>query len=180
MGMARDKVPTSDPEAEGLPSTADPDSVAEPRPDESGDLPLLPGDSPRDFAADAREDKTLSQRLLEEEPDVDSSPPDPPEEEVGRTGGFTEAGEAAVAETFSDVDDVPITSDEVSQPPVEPHLDSPVSLYDDAAPEEIGRIVAPNQGGLSDREKDEIATDVGPAGGGLSMEEQAMHDEEPE
>ena len=183
MGMPRDKMPAPDPEAEGLPGTADPDSFADPRTDNSGDPPLLPGDKPSGIdafgttAAEAHQGKPLSQRLLEEEPDISSSPPDLPDEEMGRTGGISQAGEGAAAETFSDPDDVPITPDEVSAPPVEPHLDSPVSMYDAAAPDEVGRIVAPDEGGLFDREKDEVATDVGPAGGGPAMEEQAMHEE---
>ena len=38
-----------------------------------------------------------------------------------------------------------------------------------------GRLVAPNEGGLVDDEKDEIAEDVGPAGYASSAEEAAVH-----
>lgn len=38
-----------------------------------------------------------------------------------------------------------------------------------------GRLVAPDEGGLSDTEKDEVAEDVGPAGYASSAEEAAVH-----
>lgn len=53
-----------------------------------------------------------------------------------------------------------------------------VSVDDiDAADEQprAGRLVAPDEGGLFDEEKDEIAEDVGPAGYASSAEEAAMH-----
>jgi Family of unknown function (DUF5709) len=47
----------------------------------------------------------------------------------------------------------------------------------DAADEQprAGRLIAPDEGGLFDDEKDEIAEDVGPAGYASSAEEAAMH-----
>ena len=64
--------------------------------------------------------------------------------------------------------------------PVDPHLGSPVSMYDRAEPglppsEHVGRLVAPDEGTAEDTEKDEIAVDAGAAGGGASAEELAMH-----
>jgi hypothetical protein len=47
----------------------------------------------------------------------------------------------------------------------------------DAGDEEprAGRLLAPDEGGLDDLEKDEVAEDVGPAGYASSSEEAAMH-----
>jgi Family of unknown function (DUF5709) len=44
----------------------------------------------------------------------------------------------------------------------------------DAQPR-AGRLVAPDEGGLFDQEKDEVAEDVGPAGYASSAEEAAVH-----
>jgi hypothetical protein len=51
-----------------------------------------------------------------------------------------------------------------------PELDA-----DDPAFEQVGRLVAPDEGVRADTEKDEVATDVGPDFGGLTAEETAMH-----
>jgi hypothetical protein len=51
-----------------------------------------------------------------------------------------------------------------------PDLDS-----EDPAFEQVGRLVAPDEGAREDTEKDEVATDVGPDTGGLTAEETAMH-----
>jgi hypothetical protein len=59
-------------------------------------------------------------------------------------------------------DDIPVDAD--------PALDA-----DDPAFEQVGRLVAPDEGVRADDEKDEIATDVGPDAGGLTAEEAAMH-----
>src|SRR5205807_486928 len=64
--------------------------------------------------------------------------------------------------------------------PVDPHLDSPVSMYDRDEPglppnDRVGRLVAPDEGAHEDTEKDEVALDAGAAGGGASAEELAMH-----
>jgi hypothetical protein len=59
-------------------------------------------------------------------------------------------------------DDIPVDTD--------PELDA-----DDPAFEQVGRLVAPDEGVRADDEKDEIATDVGPDAGGLTAEEAAMH-----
>jgi hypothetical protein len=52
----------------------------------------------------------------------------------------------------------------------EPDLDA-----DDPAFDEVGRLVAPDEGARVDDEKDEVATDVGPDFGGFTAEEAAMH-----
>jgi Family of unknown function (DUF5709) len=44
----------------------------------------------------------------------------------------------------------------------------------DAEPR-AGRLVAPNEGGITDEEKDEVGEDVGPAGYASSAEESAVH-----
>jgi hypothetical protein len=46
---------------------------------------------------------------------------------------------------------------------------------DDPALEQVGRLVAPDEGAREDEEKDEVATDVGPDFGGFTAEEAAMH-----
>ena len=50
-----------------------------------------------------------------------------------------------------------------------------VTGVDDEPDPRAGRLVAPDEGGLFDEEKDEIAEDVGPAGYASSAEEAAMH-----
>ena len=76
--------------------------------------------------------------------------------------------------------------DEESRPPwaddtpVDPHLGSPVSMYDRAEPglppdTRVGRLVAPDEGAHPVEEKDEVAFDAGAAGGGASAEELAVH-----
>jgi hypothetical protein len=53
---------------------------------------------------------------------------------------------------------------------VSPDLDA-----EDPAFEEVGRLVAPDEGAHEDDEPDEVATDVGPDFGGFTAEEAAMH-----
>jgi hypothetical protein len=59
-------------------------------------------------------------------------------------------------------DDIPLDA--------KPDLDS-----EDPAFEQVGRLVAPDEGTREDQEKDEVATDVGPDFGGFTAEEAAMH-----
>jgi hypothetical protein len=56
----------------------------------------------------------------------------------------------------------------------EPDLTADDVAFDDEQPR-TGRLVAPDEGGLQDDEKDEVASDVGPAGYASSAEEAAMH-----
>jgi hypothetical protein len=53
---------------------------------------------------------------------------------------------------------------------VNPDLDA-----EDPAFEQVGRLVAPDEGARVDDEADEVATDVGPDFGGFTAEESAMH-----
>lgn len=58
------------------------------------------------------------------------------------------------------------------EPDVDPYADD--NDYGTADPR-AGRLVAPDEGSGSDREKDEVADDVGIDGAGASAEEAAMH-----
>lgn len=102
--------PVSDPEAEGLPETADDDSNAwdddqSTRMADGPDPAALPADHPTAVdrfgttAAEQRRGESLDERLAEEEPDVS---PEGPERPVGRLvqpdegiGGDTEPDEVA-------------------------------------------------------------------------------------
>ncbi len=179
--------PMSDPEAEGLPATADDNSTAYGSQPTGPDEAPLPTDRPQGIdrfgttPGEARRGEPLSQRLAEEEPDVaaDDVPADQglaAEEEVGATGGVEPAGPGAAAEAVG----APGRSDvgESLESPVEPNTDSAVSMYDrPGVDEHVGRLVAPDQGAGTDAEPDEVATDAGAAGGGPSAEEAAIHEE---
>jgi hypothetical protein len=57
-------------------------------------------------------------------------------------------------------------------------LDDNISAqWDEHQPDEVGRLLAPDEGAHPDREHTEIATDTGAAGGGLTAEEAAIHEE---
>jgi len=62
--------------------------------------------------------------------------------------------------------------------PVEPNVDSPISMYDTGIGGDgtVGRLVAPDEGAGEDVEGDAIAYDAGAAGGGASAEETALHE----
>jgi uncharacterized protein DUF5709 len=158
----------SDPAADGLPEYADDDSSARDDVDSAraadgpSPAPLPPGRDDGPLAMDEygttpeeqRRGEPMDQRLAREEPDV--SPDALP--------GLREATGGPA------LDDVP----------VDPHLDSPVSMYDRDEPGlppngRVGRLVAPDEGAHQDDEKDEVAFDAGAAGGGASAEELAMH-----
>jgi hypothetical protein len=162
--------PVSDPEAEGLPGTADDDSSANDEVETGrwadGPSPApLPADQPvavNRYGTTAEEQRSgtpLDQRLAEEEPDFGADDPaDPPRDEND------EADEALDVE-----------------PAYDPH--SKVSLYDrddfDDVGGPVGRLVEPDLGYLPDEEKDLVAFDAGAAGGGPSAEEAAMHEVRP-
>jgi hypothetical protein len=175
--------PVSDPEAEGLPETADDDrnaydEVESTRIADGPDPAALPGYEP--IAVDrygvtpeeARLGEPLDYKLARE------STEDPDADVLDQSRG----------------DDVDLGSDEVDHPDPDAGLaddwaveddDSPVSLYDqpDAVPDlgrPIGRLVEPDEGAHLDREADAVAWDAGAAGGGPTAEELAIHEvEEP-
>ena len=171
----------SDPEASGLPGTADDDSnaydsVESTRWADGADPAALagvgPGGSNRfgDTAEEAREGESLDYRLRQEEPDVGAEDPLPPvRDPIDET-----VDSSAQRDLDADVWGASPTSDP----------NSPVSLYDDGqldsdVPGTVGRLVAPDEGGGLDDEEDSVAYDAGAAGGGASAEELAMHETRP-
>jgi hypothetical protein len=161
----------SDPAADGIPEYADDDSTAyddveSPRAADGPDPYPVPGDRDDGPAAmdeygttpeEQRRGEPIDLRLAREEPDV--SP-----DGIG-------------ADLHDDADEAKPWQDDG---PVDPHLDSPVSMYDRNEPglpptDRVGRLVAPDEGAHPDTEKDEVAVDAGAAGGGASAEELAMH-----
>ncbi len=170
--------PVSDPASEGLPEYADDDSTAwddvwSPRVADGPDPAPLPPD--RDSgplaldefgttAEEQRQGEPLDLRLSREEPDISPDALDLPPDEG--------ADETAIEEI-------------VEEQPVEPHLDSQVSVYDRPEwgvpdQEPVGRLVQPDQGAHGDDEATEIAVDEGASGGGASAEELAIHEIPPE
>ena len=168
----------TDPEASGLPDTADDDSnaydeVESTRWADGADPAALAGTGPGgsnrfgDTAEEAREGESLDYRLSQEEPDVGAEDPLPPQRDpVDETVDSSEQ-----RQLDADVWGPSPTSDPNSQ----------ISLYDDGqldsdAPETVGRLVAPDEGYGFDNETDSVAYDAGASGGGASAEEQAMHE----
>jgi Family of unknown function (DUF5709) len=171
--------PVSDPEAEGLPGTADDDStayddVASPRESDGPSPASLPTDHPMGVdrfgttPEEQRRGSPLDQRLAQEEPDVDV-------DDRGRAAGDEDEqdddrGRSRVEADLSD-----------SGPAYDPH--SKVSAYDrpdfDDRGRPVGRLVEPNQGLGPDDKGDLVAYDAGAAGGGPSAEESAMHEVRP-
>jgi hypothetical protein len=183
MGYDDYPTPVSDPAAEGLPDTADDDSTAYDdvpfgRGADGADPAALPSDVPLAVdrfgttAEEQRAGETLDDRLAQEEPDV---PVDDPLAAPGAAVADEATGERAAAQARFDAD--------VLDPGPQPDPDSPVSMYDrplEGSPgRPVGRLVAPDAGGLSDTEPDAIAVDAGAAGGGASAEEAAMHEVPP-
>jgi uncharacterized protein DUF5709 len=171
----------TDPEASGLPDTADDDSSAydevdSPRWADGADPAALagvgPGGSNRfgDTAEEARQGESLDRRLRQEEPDVGAEDPLP-------------AAREAYDETVDSSAERNRLADEWGPSPTS-DPDSEVSLYDDGQldsddPRPVGRLVAPDEGGGFDDEEDSVAYDAGAAGGGASAEELAMHETRP-
>ncbi|OLB64964.1 MAG: hypothetical protein AUI10_08900 [Actinobacteria bacterium 13_2_20CM_2_72_6] len=164
----------SDPAADGIPEYADDDSTAwddveSARAADGPDPYPVPGDREDGPAAmdeygttpdEQRRGEPIDLRLAREEPDVSADP-------VG----------AGLRDDPDEADEARPWQDDV---PVDPHLDSPVSMYDRDDPGlppsgPVGRLVAPDEGAHEDAEKDEVAIDAGAAGGGASAEELAMH-----
>jgi len=167
----------TDPEASGLPDTADDDSTAydeveSPRwadgPDPEALAGVGPGGSNRfgDTAEEAREGESLDYRLSQEEPDTGWEDPLPPERDP-------------YDETVDSPEQRRLDADVWGQSPTS-DPNSAISLYDDGQlddddPETVGRLVAPDEGLGDDDEPDSVAYDAGAAGGGASAEELAMH-----
>jgi hypothetical protein len=183
--------PLSDPEAEGLPETADDDSTAyddvHTGREADGPSPAsLPSDVPLGFEhfgitqEEARLGESLDLKLARETPDVKPLPETAPRPDATDSPDAGEAFDAdALTEDLDLVD--PDTGPLGDGSYVEPNLDSVVSLYDrpDFVVDDggtVGRLVQPDEGAHSDEESDAIAYDVGAAGGGATAEELAMHE----
>ena len=168
----------SDPEASGLPETADDDSnaydsVESTRWADGADPAALagvgPGGSNRfgDTAEEARQGESLDYHLRQEEPDVGAEDPLPPVRDP-----LDETVDSSEQRNFdADVWGPSPTSDPNSK----------ISLYDDGQldsddPQPVGRLVAPDEGYGFDDEPDSVAYDAGASGGGATAEELAMHE----
>lgn len=174
--------PVSDPEAEGLPGTADDDSTAYDDVDtgrvaDGPDPAALPAERPQAvdrYGTTAEEQlagESLDQRLAQEEPDV--QPEDPLDSPGPLADEAIDEQGAARARLDADVYGESPTSDP----------DSKVSVYDfgqldGTTPEPVGRLVEPDAGSGFDTEPDSVATDAGAAGGGAAAEELAVHETE--
>ncbi|GLY22973.1 DUF5709 domain-containing protein [Micromonospora sp. NBRC 101691] len=186
--MRDDEYPTpvSDPEAEGLPDTADDDSTAkddvESGREADGPEPAqLPGDrtpvAVDRFGATAEEQRdgeSLDYKLDREryERPADDPLAGPVDPDIAAEADSEEA--AAQAQLDADVLNPSPTSDP----------NSPVSLYDHGqlggvADAQVGRLVEPDEGARSDTETDSVAYDAGAAGGGATAEELAIHETRP-
>lgn len=152
----------NNPESEGIPDTADDTSTAYDEHDRPRfeDSPVaLPADEAvgvDDYGVTADEsgrDEPLKARLVRERHDV--SPDDP---ETAADGGiaYEAMSDEAIAQAARDADTM---EDE--------RLDTPPS-------DEVGRLVAPDEGGLTDEEAQSLAYDAGEIQGRTS-EETAMH-----
>jgi hypothetical protein len=171
----------SDPEASGLPDTADDDSTAYDQvetgrwadgPDPAALAGTGPGGANRfgNTAEEQREGESLDYRLSQEEPDVGAEDPLPPLRDP-----IDETVDSSAQRQFdADVWGPSPTSDPKSQ----------ISLYDDGqldqdSPRPVGRLVESDEGYGVDDEPDSVAYDAGSAGGGASAEELAIHETNP-
>ena len=179
--------PVPHPEAEGLPDTADDDStawddVATGRQADGPDPAALPLDrDDRPLAVDhfgttpeeARQGESLDLKIGREvrDPALDEA-----------TARADAEPATATAEAF-DPDAVGEELDAVDRDtslddggPVDPRLDSQVSMYDTGVGDgPVGRLVEPDEGLEEDRESQSIAYDAGASGGGATAEELAIH-----
>ncbi len=171
----------TDPEASGLPDTADDDSTAYDEVEsgrwaDGADPAALagvgPGGSNRfgDTAEEAREGESLDYRLSQEQPDVGAEDQLPPARDP-----IDETVDSSEQRNF----DEDVWGDSPTSDP-----DSEISLYDDGQldddnPGSVGRLVAPDEGYGYDAEPDSVAYDAGSSGGGASAEELAMHETRP-
>lgn len=178
--------PWSDTEAEGLPDTADDDSIADdsvqtgreadgPEPGQlPGDREPVAVDRFGTTAEEQRQGQPLDDRLAQEVPDV--SPGElrevPAEPEIAAEADSEEA--AAQVQLDADL----LGTGPVSNPR------SPVSVYDHGNLDgtqgvTIGRLVESDEGAHPNAETDSVARDAGAAGGGASAEELAVHEAPP-
>src|SRR4051812_4289231 len=182
--MREDNYPrlVSDPEAEGLPGTADDDSQAFDEVDsgrwaDGADPAPLPGGSPAEVdrygttPAEALDGESLDYKLARER--FDGRPDAEDAGDAPSRGDLVDVGDE---ETDRPDRDAGLADDFPSEP-----SRSPVSLYDrpDLIPDggrPVGRLVDPDEGGPFDDEKDLVGYDAGAAGGGASAEELAMHE----
>jgi hypothetical protein len=176
--------PISDPEAEGLPGVADDDSTARDDaatgriadgPDPAA-LPLDRDDRPLAVDAfgttpeEAREGESLDLKLDREVPDPALAVPDT-RPDAADTGPETYDPDPVGAGLDAVDPATPLDSG-----PVDPRLDSPVSMYDTGVGDRpVGRLVEPDEGLTADTERDAVAYDAGSDGGGASAEELAVH-----
>jgi hypothetical protein len=178
------RVPVSDPEADGLPETADPDSHADEALDEvraaDGREPVpLPPDREAgplgldDYGTSSGERvrEPLRRKLRREMKDVG---PDAVAGEAGRLADDTPDDQAA---RRADEDAELLDEDG----PIDPRLDSAVSMYDRSVPGipslgTVGRLVWDDDRGLRGPDPELGAYDAGFAGGGFTAEEAAMHE----
>jgi hypothetical protein len=175
--------PVSDPEAEGLPGTADDDSTANDDVDtgrwaDGPDPAALPSDAPLAVdrfgttAEEQRAGESLNARLLQEEPDIQ------PEEVLQDPGPLADEAIDEVSARQARLDADVYGESPTSDP------NSPVSMYDHGildgtSGRPVGRLVEPNDGIGPDDEPDSVAWDAGAAGGGASAEELAIHETAP-
>lgn len=186
--MRDDEFPTpvSDPEAEGLPDTADDDStarddVASGRAADGPDPAELPADRPLaadhfgNTAEEQLEGESLDYKLERELRELPIDDPLAGSVDPAIAGEADSDEAAAEAQLDADVMDAGPTSDPRS----------PVSIYDHgnlgSAPGggPVGRLVEPDEGARDDDETDSIAYDAGASGGGASAEELAVNETEP-
>lgn len=179
--------PVSDPEADGLPGTADDDSTAwddveSPRISDGPDPGMLPADEA--LAVDrygttpeeARIGESLDRKMAREEPDPALAEPT----ERPDTTPSPISAESFDAEPVNEENDLVDRDTSLDASGViDPRPDSPVSMYDTGiggGDGPVGRLVEPDEGVHEDTEADMVAFDAGAAGGGPSAEELAMHE----
>jgi hypothetical protein len=171
----------SDPEASGLPGTADDDSTAYDSVESSRwadgpDPAALAGTGPGGVnrfgttEEEAEEGEPLDYRLRQEQPDFGAEDPVPAQRDP-----LDETVDSSEQRAF----DADVWG---ASPASDP--DSEISLYDDGQlddddPRPVGRLVAPDEGYGFDDEADSVAYDAGAAGGGASAEELAIHETNP-
>lgn len=179
--------PVSDPEAEGLPDTADDDSTAgdDVASGREADGPA-PAQLPTDryamavdrygTTADEQLDgESLDYKIAREQQEraIDDPLAGPVDPAIAAEADSEEA--AAQAQFDADVLDPGPTSDPRSPVSVYDHD----NLGDGSGGRPVGRLVEPDEGTHTDDETDSIAHDLGAAGGGASAEELAVHETQP-
>jgi hypothetical protein len=170
----------SDPEAEGLPDTADDDStagddIATGRQADGPDPAQLPSDEPLavdhygNTAQEQLDGESLDQKIAREQ--WDRPVDDPLSNPVDPALSGEADGEAAAAQARFD--------DDVLNPGPTSDPSSPVSIYDH---DNLGTVTGTTVGRLVESdatETDSIGYDAGPAGRGASAEELAVRETPP-